>query len=58
MQDIYTSFLTPRNVQVQAVSATHSRITLEPFERGFGHTLGNALRNIAVFYAGCSDCRS
>lgn len=48
MQDIYTSFLTPRNVQVQAISATHSRITLEPFERGFGHTLGNALRRILL----------
>lgn len=48
MQDIYSSFLTPRNVHVQALSPTHSRITLEPFERGFGHTLGNALRRILL----------
>lgn len=48
MQDIYTSFLTPRNIQVQTLSPTHSRITLEPFERGFGHTLGNALRRILL----------
>lgn len=48
MQDIYTSFLTPRNIQVQAISPTHSRIVLEPFERGFGHTLGNALRRILL----------
>lgn len=48
MQDIYTSFLTPRNIQVQNLSPTHSRITLEPFERGFGHTLGNALRRILL----------
>lgn len=48
MQDIYTSFLTPRNIQVQNLSPTHSRIILEPFERGFGHTLGNALRRILL----------
>ncbi len=48
MQDIYKSFLTPRNIQVQSLSATCSRITLEPFERGFGHTLGNALRRILL----------
>ena len=48
MQDIYTSFLTPRNIQVQTISPTHSKITLEPFERGFGYTLGNALRRILL----------
>jgi len=48
MQDIYTSFLTPKNVQIQAVSPTLSRIVLEPLERGFGHTLGNALRRIML----------
>ena len=48
MQDIYTSFLTPRNIQVQAISPTRSKISLEPFERGFGHTLGNALRRILL----------
>ncbi len=48
MQDIYSSFLTPRNIHVQTLSPTHSRITLEPFERGFGHTLGNALRRILL----------
>lgn len=48
MQDIYTDFLTPRAIQVQSLSPTHSRITLEPLERGFGHTLGNALRRILL----------
>ena len=48
MQDIYTTFLTPRNIQVQSISPTRSRITLEPFERGFGYTLGNALRRILL----------
>ncbi|MGD8619406.1 MAG: DNA-directed RNA polymerase subunit alpha, partial [Gammaproteobacteria bacterium] len=37
-------FLKPRIVDVQAVSDRHARVTLEPLERGFGHTLGNALR--------------
>ena len=48
MQDIYTSFLTPKNVQIHSVSPTLSRIVLEPLERGFGHTLGNALRRIML----------
>lgn len=48
MQDIYNSFLTPRNIQVQAISSTHSKIVLEPLERGFGYTLGNALRRILL----------
>lgn len=48
MQEIYRDFLTPKNVQVDMLSATHSKITLEPLERGFGHTLGNALRRILL----------
>jgi len=46
IQDIYSEFLTPKHIQVQAVSDNTSRITLEPLERGYGHTLGNALRRI------------
>lgn len=48
MSDIYTSFLTPQNIKVDAKSATQSLITLEPLERGFGYTLGNALRRILL----------
>ncbi|MGB6976418.1 MAG: DNA-directed RNA polymerase subunit alpha, partial [Gammaproteobacteria bacterium] len=48
MQDIYTSFLIPRTIQVQSISPTHSKIILEPLERGFGSTLGNALRRILL----------
>lgn len=48
MQDIYHSFLTPRVVQVKKISPTKAEIVLEPFERGFGHTLGNALRRILL----------
>ncbi|EKE01916.1 MAG: hypothetical protein ACD_21C00025G0027 [uncultured bacterium] len=48
MQDIYHSFLTPRVIQVKKISPTRAEIVLEPFERGFGHTLGNALRRILL----------
>jgi len=48
MQDIYHSFLTPRVIQVKKINATKAEIVLEPFERGFGHTLGNALRRILL----------
>lgn len=47
MQDI-KDFLTPKNIQVQALSPVRSRIVLEPLERGFGYTLGNALRRILL----------
>ncbi len=41
-------FLKPRNVDVTLLSARYARISLEPLERGFGHTLGNALRRILL----------
>ncbi|AAO89821.1 DNA-directed RNA polymerase subunit alpha [Coxiella burnetii] len=48
MQNVLKSFLTPKNIQVQTISPCHFRILLEPLERGFGHTLGNALRRILL----------
>src|SRR5690606_7076673 len=39
-----SSFLKPRISDVQAISPFHAKVTMEPFERGYGHTLGNALR--------------
>ena len=39
-----TSFLKPRIIDVQAVAPYHAKVVMEPFERGYGHTLGNALR--------------
>src|SRR5687768_17113506 len=42
------TFLTPRIIDVQNVSPLHAKITMEPFERGYGHTLGNALRRILL----------
>lgn len=43
-----TDFLKPRLVDIEQVSPTHAKVTLEPLERGFGHTLGNALRRILL----------
>lgn len=43
-----SDFLTPRLIDVVELSETRAKITLEPLERGFGHTLGNALRRILL----------
>lgn len=43
-----TDFLTPRTIEVEALDKFRSRITLQPLERGYGHTLGNALRRILL----------
>ena len=48
MQSQATSFLKPRITDVQNVSPAHARVVMEPFERGYGHTLGNALRRILL----------
>ncbi|MGM0476176.1 MAG: DNA-directed RNA polymerase subunit alpha [Pseudomonadota bacterium] len=48
MQAQMSDFLKPRLVGVEKVDATSARVTLEPLERGFGHTLGNALRRILL----------
>lgn len=42
------ALLKPRIIDVQALSPVHARVVMEPFERGFGHTLGNALRRILL----------
>jgi len=42
------SLLKPKNIVVEQMSAYHSRVILEPFERGYGHTLGNALRRVLL----------
>jgi len=48
MQGSVTEFLKPRIVDVQFVNDKRAKVTLEPLERGFGHTLGNALRRILL----------
>ncbi len=44
----YTNLLKPRIIDVQRISPTQARVVMEPFERGYGHTLGNALRRILL----------
>ena len=48
MQGSVTEFLKPHLVNIEQISSTHAKVTLEPLERGFGHTLGNALRRILL----------
>jgi len=48
MQRSVNEFLSPRHIDVQEISTTRAKVTLEPLERGFGHTLGNALRRILL----------
>ena len=43
-----SNLLKPRIIDVQSVSPVHAVVVMEPFERGFGHTLGNALRRILL----------
>jgi len=42
------NFLKPRIINVETLGPGHSRVEMEPFERGYGHTLGNALRRILL----------
>lgn len=56
----YKNFLTPKDIQVSHLveknqKPLRSKIVLEPLERGFGHTLGNALRRILLSsMSGCA----
>jgi len=52
------SFLTPRIVEVQNISPLHAKVVMEPFERGFGYTLGNALRRVLLSsISGCAPTK-
>jgi DNA-directed RNA polymerase subunit alpha len=48
MQISLANFLTPQVIQVEELDKYRSKVVLEPLERGFGHTLGNALRRILL----------
>lgn len=48
MQRALAEFLKPRSIIVQDKGRFQARVTLEPLERGFGTTLGNALRRILL----------
>jgi len=42
------AFLKPRIIEVEPTGTNTAKIVMEPFERGFGHTLGNALRRVLL----------
>ena len=48
MQTSVIDLLVPTEIQVDDINDNISKVTLEPLERGFGHTLGNALRRILL----------
>jgi DNA-directed RNA polymerase subunit alpha len=48
MTTFKSQFLKPRIVDIQKKGETRTKLVLEPLERGFGHTLGNALRRILL----------
>ena len=43
-----TSLLKPKSINVEPLGGNRAKVTLEPFERGYGHTLGNALRRVLL----------
>ena len=43
-----TNLLKPKAIQVEQLGQNRAKVTLEPFERGYGHTLGNALRRVLL----------
>jgi DNA-directed RNA polymerase subunit alpha len=48
MQNTISGLLRPRLVEVISKSPIHSKIVIEPLERGFGHSIGNALRRVLL----------
>src|SRR5881227_1871023 len=43
-----TNLLKPKSINVEPIAPNRAKVTLEPFERGYGHTLGNALRRVLL----------
>lgn len=48
MQSVIEGLVKPRSVEVTPIDRQSARIVIEPLERGFGHTLGNALRRVLL----------
>ena len=40
--------LRPRGPQIERLSGNRAKVVIEPLERGYGHTLGNALRRVLL----------
>ena len=44
----HNNLLKPRIIEVEQLGPGHAKVVMEPFERGYGHTLGNALRRVLL----------
>ena len=42
------TLLKPKIISVEALAENQAKVVMEPFERGYGHTLGNALRRVLL----------
>ena len=47
-EEIVLDLLSPRVIKLESKYELHSKVSIEPFERGFGYTLGNALRRVLL----------
>ena len=43
-----TEVLRPRGPNIERIGANRAKVVIEPLERGYGHTLGNALRRVLL----------
>ena len=48
MQVVYAEFRLPKQIKSQSIDHNKSVYIAEPFEKGFGHTVGNALRRVLL----------
>jgi DNA-directed RNA polymerase subunit alpha len=48
MQGSVKEFLMPKLANIKNIDTNHIQVAIEPLERGFGHTIGNALRRILL----------
>lgn len=48
MQNSISGLLKPRLVEVVSKNTNHAKVVIEPLERGFGHSIGNALRRVLL----------
>ena len=47
-EEIVLDLLSPRVIKLESDYELHSKVSIEPFERGFGYTLGNAMRRVLL----------
>src|SRR5690606_13417712 len=43
-----TQVLRPRGLGIERIAPNRAKVVVEPLERGYGHTLGNALRRVLL----------